>query len=422
MAVRLVTYMIAHQPRRPRLPVPSIPRDLPTEEWGDFLFDEPMNRYYLEKVASRSYHPATELFLDLADHGLCLGLGLSWSLVEQMKKWDPDLFEKMKRLLSHPNVEPVGVEPYHSILFYMDIDRFIQRMKWARDRLSDLAGKPVKVTDTTEMFMSNDLYYALGQAGFDAVMMDGRPWALDWRQPSYLYHSESYPKIFCRHQQLSDDIGLRFNDRSWPAWPLHPDSYAAWIRETVGDLVFLGWDMETFGEHLTAEDGIFDFVQKLPHALQVRGVTGMTPSRALAELKNESRYLPLPEFPVTWAGSGHEKFFLGNSEQQAIFQLMHHAYNKATLTKDPALLDLSLWLMSSDYLHELQWWQHAGKEAEESAGFTPKEWWHLGAEGIIRQFQEVYKEFIRACDGKVMLKGPSRTPRRASLGTAAPRS
>jgi alpha-amylase len=408
MADRLVTYVIAHQPRRPKLPAEIIPRDLPPDEWHTRIFDDPMNRFYMEKVARWCYYPAIDMFLNLADKGYCLAVGLSWSLVEQMQQWDPTLLERFKTLLHHPNVEPVGVEPYHSFLFYMDIETFITRMKWARDQLSELAGKPVRITDTTEMFMSNDLYYALGQAGFEGVMIDGREWVMGWRQASYLYHMEPSPKIFCRHFRLSDDVGYRFSNTSWSGWPLIADNYATWIKDSAGDMVFIGWDFETFGEHHNKDSGIFEFMGRLPDALKVRGVHSMTPSQALEELKDESRELPIPQFPGTWAGSGGVEFFLGNGVQQAVFQLMHHAYNKALLTKNPVLIDLAMQLMTSDHLHTLQWWNQSGSEAEVSMYFTPDEWMTLGSDGIVTQVQEVYKQFILACDPHVAIKKPKK--------------
>jgi alpha-amylase len=90
------------------------------------------------------------------------------------------------------------------------------------------------------------------------------------------------------------------------------------------------------------------------------------------------------------------EFFLGNPAQQAVFQLMLQAYNKAQLTKDRKLIDLALWLLQSDNLHLIQWFGRTGSEAEVSAYFTPKEWWNLGPSGIIWEMQQVYKNFIRA--------------------------
>jgi alpha-amylase len=89
-------------------------------------------------------------------------------------------------------------------------------------------------------------------------------------------------------------------------------------------------------------------------------------------------------------------FFLGNPAQQAVFQLMLHAYNSARLTGDERVLDLAEWLAQSDNLHLIQWFGRSGAEAEVSAYFTPQEWWSLGAERIVREIQAVYTNFVHA--------------------------
>jgi len=108
------------------------------------------------------------------------------------------------------------------------------------------------------------------------------------------------------------------------------------------------------------------------------------------------------------AGDGGVGFFLGNAVQQAIFQLMHHAYNKAVLTGDPQLVDLAVALTQSDVLHLTQWHGRSGEAAEVSAYFTPQEWWALGPDRIVWEVQQVYKNFIAACDAAA--DGTCRTP------------
>lgn len=95
------------------------------------------------------------------------------------------------------------------------------------------------------------------------------------------------------------------------------------------------------------------------------------------------------------------EFFLGNVAQQAVFQLMLHAYNKALLSRRQKLIDIALWLIQSDNLHLIQWFGRSGSEAEVSAYFTPKEWWRLGPYGIIWEIQQVYKNFIKALDAYI---------------------
>ena len=78
-----------------------------------YLFDDDMNRRYLEKVARWCYYPATEMFEEMLEAGFKLGLGFSLSFLWQLEHWDTALADRFRRSGHHPNCELVGVEPYH---------------------------------------------------------------------------------------------------------------------------------------------------------------------------------------------------------------------------------------------------------------------------------------------------------------------
>ncbi len=400
MAENLVVYCVVHQPRRLRLPAQVIPADTAPEDMAQYLFDDDMNRRYLEKVTRWCYEPATEMFMDLLEAGFKLSLGFSLSFLWQLQRWDLDLADRFRQLVKHPNCELVGVEPYHGFSFALDVDLFQEEMLRGKVFAETFFGKPITVTDTTEMVMNNEVYYALVQSGYGASMLDGRPWVMEWREPTHLYsHGGRDLALFCRHHQLSDDVGYRFSDRSWQGFPLRAEQYAAHIREAWGDFVFIGWDFETFGEHHRVDSGIFDFMRALPAEFAKQGVSCLLPGEALERFGQTGLPdLPLPEFGTTWAGSGGMEFFLGNPSQQAIFRLMHSVLAKARLTRDPTLKDLALWLLQSDNLHLIQWAGRSGSEAEVSAYFTPDEWWDLGPDKILTEQQRVYTNFVRAMD------------------------
>ncbi len=129
--------------------------------------------------------------------------------------------------------------------------------------------KQIDFTDTTEMVMNNEIYFALDQLGYRGGMLDGRPWVLEWREPTHLYsHAGHDLALFCRHHELSDDVGYRFSDRKWAGFPLHAETYAKNLRAAWGDFVFIGWDFETFGEHHSIDTGIFSFMKQLPRGAQ----------------------------------------------------------------------------------------------------------------------------------------------------------
>ena len=398
MATEVVIYAVVHQPRRIKLPAQPIPHGASVADIERCLFDEEMNERYFRKVAATCYYPATERFLRLTRAGMKLAIGFSVSFLRQAQAWDPILLARFQELVAEPNVELIGVEPYHSFVFLLDLPLFVQRMRAMAEEMERIFGKRPHVTDTTEMCMSASIYDALDQAGFDAGLLDGRPWVMGWRETTHLYRYNGAMRLFCRHLDLSDDVGYRFSNRSWDAWPLTADRYADWLREAWGDFVFVGWDFETFGEHHRADSGIFEFLDHLPDKLARRGVGFLTPSEALEKFAGHEYHLPLPIYPTTWAGSGGMEFFLGNAAQQAIFQLMTHTYGVARLSENPALLDLALWLAQSDNLHLIQWFGRSGPEAEVSAYFTPREWWELGPDRILLEQQRVYENCLRAME------------------------
>jgi alpha-amylase len=421
MVADLAIYTVVHQPRRLKLPAQPIPHGATPEEIEHCLFDERMNEHYFRKVARYSYYPAARMFLDLVRHGMKLSIGFSLSFVRQAAAWDETLLDLFRELVAHENVELIGVEPYHSFLFLFDLPAFISRMQNMVLELEAIFGKRPVVTDTTEMCMSSLLYDALDQAGFQGVLMDGRPWVMQWRESTHLYqYGDEYPYVLpsggkrirrpprktgslamppyllTRHFELSDDVGYRFSNRNWDSYPLYAHTYADWIAHTRGDMLLLGWDFETFGEHHRQDSGIFDFMHALPDELESRGVNTYTASQLIEHHKTQTYHLPLPVFPTTWAGSGDMNFFLGNDAQKTLLQLMGDVYGIAQLTGNKELLDLAIWLTQSDNLHLIQWYGRSGSEAEVSAYFTPHEWWALGSEGVIHEQQQVFINALQA--------------------------
>ena len=460
MVADLAIYMVVHQPRRLKLPAQPIPRRASVSDICRCLFDERMNERYFHKVARTCYYPAARMFLELAREGMRLSLGFSLSFVRQAEQWDPELLDLFRELVAEETVELIGVEPYHSFLFMLDISTFVLRMRWMADEMERVFGKRPTITDTTEMSMSSLLYNALDTAGFRGALLDGREWGMDLRESTHLYRysdeepfpptirqtvpappvgrrfprrlvadneRESAPYLFARHLKLSDDVGYRFTNRSWSSYPLYVETYADWIAETRGDFVFLGWDFETFGEHHRRDSGIFEFMRALPGALARRTIAMQTPTTLVERYSapGHLHHLPLPVYPSTWAGSGGMEFFLGNEAQQHIFQLMGYVYSMAKLTENPDLLELAIWLTQSDNLHLIQWFGRSGPEADVSRYFTPEEWWLLGAQRIIEEQRQVYFNALNALESYLPArlirqgrrKSATRGPRRKALPT-----
>ncbi|NIM50478.1 MAG: glycoside hydrolase [Armatimonadetes bacterium] len=410
MPEHAVIYLVVHQPRRPLLPAAPLPARASAQELSAAIFDETLNRRYFRKVARWCYHPAVDDFLGHLDRGLKINIAFSSSFLRQAEAWDPELLDKLRRLVSRPNLEVIGVEPYHSFLFWLNLEHFRRRMAWMREALTDLFGKPVQVTDTTEMILSPEIYAAVESLGFRGVFAEGRQ-LLEWREPTHTYvQTDHHLRILPRHNRLSDDVGYRFSNKDWEGYPLKASDYARWIRDTGGEFAVLGWDFETFGEHHRLDSGIFEFLRWLPGELDHHGVTTLTASEALDRYGGHVHSIDIPASPTTWAGRGDMSCFLGNSVQQDLFHLMRHAYNLAVLSGDPELLDIALWLSQSDNLHLLQWYEEFSAEAEVSAYFTADEWWHLGHVRLLAEMRRVYQRFIDMLSQRLAREGGSPLP------------
>ncbi len=396
----ILIYTVVHQPRRLRLPAEPLPPCAPLETLSQAIFDDVLNEKYFRQAAAASYYPAAERFRALLDRGFKFAIGFSPSFLEQAQRWDEELLDRFYELVQHESVELVAVEPTRSLLSLWDIHRFVRQVGRAADRLEALFGKRPTTADTTGLMMSDVIYHALDQAGFTASIMDDRSQILDWRQPTHVYHHDGgQMKLLTRHLTLSEDVSARFSDQSWRCWPLLADQYADWLAGNSGQLVTLGWDLETFGEHQRADSGIFDFLAALPGEAQKRGLTFTTPSEAVARYGADSYDLPLPALAGVWAGNGGPDVFLGNEAQQKLLPLMMQACSKAILTGNPALVDISLWLAQSDNLHLLA--GNGRADTLSSATFTPQEWYALGADRLSQEMQQVYKNFIAALDSCV---------------------
>lgn len=388
----ILVYTAVHQPRRLRLPAAELPPCTLPETLSQAIFDDALNERYFHQVAATAYHRAVAQFRTLLDHGLKLAIGFSTSFLEQAQRWDEELLDKFGDLVQHENVELVAVEPTRSVVSLWDIHRFVAQMSRAADHMEALFGKRPTIADTTGLNMSDLVYHALDQAGFRASFMDGRAPILDWRQPTHLYHHDGgQMKLFARHIDLSEDVAVRFSDQSWSAWPLTADRYADWLAGNTGQLVVLGWDLETFGERQPADSGIFKFLAALPGEAHKRGLAFVTPTETLARYGDESCDLPLPVLAHDF-----RETFLRNEQQQTLFQLMMQGHGKALLTGNPAMVDISLWLAQLDNLHVLAGNGRAAPES--SAAFIPQEWQSLGKEGIAREMQHLYRNFIATLD------------------------
>ena len=184
------------------------------------------------------------------------------------------------------------------------------------------------------------------------MLTEGARHIMGWQSPNYVYTAASQPKLklLLRNYGMSDDIAFRFSDRAWSEWPLTTEKFVGWLDAAEGELINLFMDYETFGEHQSAESGIFDFMKALPAAVLAAGHDFVTPSQAVKNIKPIAS-LEVPD-PISWADEERDlSAWLGNELQQEAFNKLYDLKEKLAIIGNADLWADFGHLQESDHLY-----------------------------------------------------------------------
>ena len=213
--------------------------------------------------------------------------------------------ESFQELARTGCVEFLDETYYHSLSFLYSREEFRAQVEAHRKLIKELFGQEPRVFRNTELIYNNDLAHFVSHMGYDAILAEGADQVLGCRSPNFVYRPPHAPrlKLLLKNYRLSDDIAFRFSNRDWEQWPLTAGKFAQWVNQINGNgyVCNLFMDYETFGEHQSAETGIFEFLRHLPGEVMraSRDNNFLTPSQVI------DRYEPVGEMDVphmiTWS-------------------------------------------------------------------------------------------------------------------------
>lgn len=371
-------YFHVHQPYRlnniysPFVEIPNL------EYFGG---PEPQsNSTILNRVADLNYKPAGEMFLELAETtGLKIAYSFTGTVLQQLQDQRPDVLDIYRELHSTGKMELICETYYHSLAAFYDPEEFIRQILLHRDKFIEVFDAHSMVFRNTEFTYRNDVGEIIREMGFKAMYTEGWDKILDWRSPTYMYHSKPVEltteqkqavaefkhvgkagelKLLLKNYKRSDDVAFRFQLKGWEGYPVTADKFAKWVAEEPGYLTNLCMDYETIGEHHKADSGIFEFYRHLPEELAKQGVEFILPGEAADAFDSEEE-LDFPDI-VSWADAERDlSAWTGNEMQQAsldmIYQLAPAVKDKLARTDDIATREhiLDTWgkLQTSDHYY-----------------------------------------------------------------------
>ena len=345
-------YFQVHQPTRLRLyRFFDIGKD-------SHYYDDFANRTILRRVAQKCYLPMNKLMLELINQykgKFKIAYSISGSALEQFQRFAPEVIDSFRALAATGKVEFLAETYYHSLASLASDSEFRHQVQKHAALIEELFGvKPVTFRNT-ELIYSNSIGEQVYEMGYKTMLTEGARHIMGWPSPNFVYTAQTQPrlKLLLRNYNLSDDIAFRFSNRGWDMWPLTADKYVNWIKESAreGDVVNLFMDYETFGEHQSAESGIFDFMRALPDAVLRDGNFGfVTPSEATRKYKPVSDIAV--EDAISWADEEKDlTAWLGNELQSEAFKKVYAMTEKLAIVNDPELYNDFGHLQESDHFY-----------------------------------------------------------------------
>lgn len=321
--------------------------------------DDLTNRAIMQKVARQCYLPMNALLMKLIkEYGgrFRCSFSITGIAVEQMRAYAPELLESFKELAATGCVEFLAETYSHSLASLASKEDFVAQVNLHAELMKREFGVKPTAFRNTELIYSDDIGATVAEMGFRTMLAEGAKHILGWKSPNYVYANAVNQKLrlLLRNYKLSDDIAFRFSNRAWDQWPLTAGKYVDWIasEETPGEVVNLFMDYETFGEHQSADTGIFEFMRALPkEVLDRKGELEFATVSETAKSHQPVSVLHCPHV-MSWADEERDvTAWLGNELQNEAFEKLYALKQKVAALKNPDFDYVWSFMQTSDHFY-----------------------------------------------------------------------
>ena len=287
------------------------------------------------------------------NHGLFrMALSISGTVIEQFRKFRPDVLESFQELVATGGVELLAETYYHSLAFLYSEEEFQRQSDMHLDLMEECFSIRPRVFRNSELIYNNAIAARAETLGFEGVIAEGTPAFTDGLSPNFLYRAPDTARIktLLRNHTLSNDLAFRFSDPSWGGFPLTWEKFTSWVGQSPGDLVNLFMDYESIGEHQKKEQGIYEFWKKVPEVLIESGSQWVTPAEAVAIYPAKDEY-DCPKV-TSWADAERDlSAWAGNTMQKEALEKIRALEAPVMASGDAEIIGVWGLLQSSDHLY-----------------------------------------------------------------------
>lgn len=342
-----------------------------------YYYDDFANDEIVSRIGHNSYLPTLQTLRAMhAQYGdkMHVAISITGTAIEQLQQYVPEVIDELKALVDTGCVELLSGTYSHSLASVEDPEEFHRQVEAHDALIREVFGYVPRFLENTELIYDDDIAMQIAAMGFKGTLTDGAKHVLGWRSSDYVYSSVAVPSLslLLTNDKLSTDITRNFNNPSWDQYPLTADKFMGWIKALPEDeqVVNLFMSMETFGEFLPADTGIFNFLQALPRFAQEMGIDMLTPSQVV------ERFSPVAElsvpYPMSWADEARDiSAWKGNELQNSALEKLYSVAERVSMISDRRILQDWKYLQNSDHFYYMSTKQLAGGASH--ALFSPYE-------------------------------------------------
>jgi len=294
-----------------------------------YYYDDYENERSITDTAQRSYLPALRTMLEMTQtYGKYFRVAFSVSgvVLELLEQYAPEMIDLLQQLNDTGCVEFLA-EPYsHGLSSLGNADSFVEETKRQARKMKELFGHTPRVLRNSSLIYSDEIGEMAAEMGFKGMLAEGAKHILGWKSPHYVYSCAMNPRLslLLRDYKLSDDISLRFSDRSWSEFPLMADRYVKWIADLPKgeDVVNIFMELCALGIYQPLSSNILEFLRALPAVAMQNDIVFSTPSEVIA--KNKAVAPMEMQYPVSWNDEERDtSCWLGNGMQREAFNKLY---------------------------------------------------------------------------------------------------
>lgn len=137
-----------------------------------------------------------------------ISLGVSGQWFEQAEKYDPELIQRLKKLINLGRVQIIASPYDFSLAWFYDIAEFESQMKLFNNRIRDYFGIDCSIFAMPELMYNDKIAKWAEQAGYSGMLIGSAEPILDWRTPNRVYDAKSRKdlRLICQNTKFSRAI------------------------------------------------------------------------------------------------------------------------------------------------------------------------------------------------------------------------